>query len=413
MVFERFFNFFEDAGCPPPPEPTKEQLNTEAANLIKSAGIRSCETSQESMTAEAHASVDIGFVEAEAGMSMTSNKSSSIGCEQIAVITDKYRKAVNSTTCLLKETKNITKNSVAGVNSIVFEATNGSLDVSCSGQEGLSIRQGMSLEMISQINLSQTELTKIETACKDVVKTIAESAMSSENGLGATPQGQKLIKDTLTDIQQNDYKASIAKTLNESISEMQGRNTVLFKAGKDVRINGSRCVFEQDMIIKMVASSTVDSTLSDMMSTMSDTLNESTTEASATAKNRGADDLAKAVKSGPKDNTNMLIAAVILVVILVIGGIAYVMMNKSDSQPQYAQPYPQPYPQPQYSQPQYAQPPQMYPQYPPAGRVRGSSYSPLIKHDIDPKYIFAAILLAIIYFSKRKENYAEEKVYDF
>jgi len=42
------------------------------------------------------------------------------------------------------------------------------------------------------------------------------------------------------------------------------------------------------------------------------------------------------------------------------------------------------------------------------------SYSPLKSHyNINSKYIFIAILLAIIYFSKKKENYANEKTYEF
>jgi len=415
MVFERFFNYFEEgATCPPPPPPTQEQLNSEASALIKSAGIKTCETSQESMTAEAHIKVSVPFVSGNAGMSMTSNKSSTLGCEQVTVITDKYRKAVNTTTCLLKETKNIVKNTVSGINSIKFLAGR-DLDVNCNGSDGLSIKQGMTLDMISQINLSQTELAKIESACKDVVKTVAESAMSSESGLGATPQGSKLIKDTLTDIQQNNYSASIAKTLNETLNSMNGSNEILFTAGRDLRISGSRCNFEQDMLIKMVAASTIDTTLSDMMSNLSDTLNDTSVKATATAVNKGADDLAAAVKTDDTPlSKNAMYAAIAIAVVLVVGGIiAVVMMNNSDSQPQYAQPqYAQPqYAQPQYAQPQYAQP--QYAQYPPSGRVKGSSYSPLMKHDINPKYIFVAILLAIIYFSKNKENYADEKVYNF
>jgi len=383
MVLEKFLNYFDDASCPPPPPPTQEQLNTESANIMKSAGIKTCETSQSSMTAEAHASVNIPFVSGEAGMSMTSNHSSTIGCEQIAVITDKYRKAVNSTTCLLKETKNIVKNSIAGINSIVFDAGR-DLDVNCNGEGGLTVKQKMSLEMISQITLSQTELSQIESACKDVVKTVAESAMSSGNGLGATPQGQKLIKDTLTDIQQNDYKASISKNLNETINQMQGSNTVLFKAGRDLRINGSRCVFEQDMIIKMIASSTVDSTLSDMMSNLSDTLNDTSVKASAKAENRGADDLAKAVKSGPQDNSKTWIAIAIIVAIVAIGGIiVYFAMSK-------------------HSQP--------------ASYLKGRSYSPSYspKQTIDNKLIVVIIILILLYFTSKKEGFEkEDKIYNF
>jgi hypothetical protein len=406
MVFERFFNYFEEgATCPPPPPPTNEQLISESAALMKSAGIRTCENSQESATFEGKMDLFL----ASASMSATYNKSSSIGCEQVAVITDKYRKAVNTTTCLLKETKNVVKNVVSGINSIKFEAGR-DLDVNCNGQDGLSIRQGMTLEMISQITLSQTELAKIETACKDVVKTIAESATSSESGLGATPQGSKLIKDTLTDIEQTDYKASISKTLNETLNSMNGSNEILFTAGRDLRISGSRCKFEQDMIIKMVAASTIDSTLSDMMSNLSDTLNDTSVKSTADAKSRGADDLAAAVFTPQGMSKNTMIAVVAVVAVIIIGGIiGVVMMNKSESQPQYAQPQ---YPQPQYAQSQYSQPPQPYPQYPPAGRVKGSSYSPLMKHDINPKYIFVAILLAIIYFSKKRENYSEQ-VYNF
>ena len=222
MVLERFRYLFQDASCPPPPPANKEQLKTEGTALMQAAGIKTCETSQSSFTAQANASVDmpLGLGGADFSMSTTSNKSSSIGCEQIAVITDKYRKTVNSTTCLLKKTKNVVRNTIAGINSVVFDAGR-DLDVNCAGEEGLSIKQKMVLEMVSQINLSQTELAQIETACKDVVKTIAENAMNSDNGLGATPQGQKMIKDTLTDILHYYYHESLNPFLKNNRKQLK------------------------------------------------------------------------------------------------------------------------------------------------------------------------------------------------
>ncbi len=377
MVLERFWHLFEDTSCPPPPPPTREQLKTEGAALMQAAGVRTCETSQSSFTAEAHGSISVPFAGADFGMSMTSNNSSSIGCEQIAVITDKYRKTVNSATCLLKKTKNVVRNTITGINSVVFEAGR-DLDVNCSGEEGLSIKQKMSLDMISQINLSQAELTQIETACKDVVKTIADTAMSSNNGLGATPQGQKMIKDTLTDIEQNDYKSSISETLNETVTKMAGSNTVLLKAGRDLKITGSRCVFEQDMLIKMIAASTIDSTISDMMKNLSDTISDTSVSTKTTAENRGADDLAKAVRTETPDRslispTTAIIIGAVVVLVVIIGG--FFAMRKSPSSP----------------------PSRIF-----------SPRQQLFSKDINP-LVFIGVILFLIYYGSKKEGFKEEK----
>lgn len=392
MVFERFFNYY-DATCPPPPPLSEDQAASESANLLKAAGIRSCETSQMSMTAEAHIKVPY----ANAGMSMTANSSSTIGCEQVSVITEKYRKAINNTTCLLKEQTNSTKNTMTGINSIKFKAGR-DLEIDCStanpNGDGLNINQNMQLDMVSTVQLKQEQVEQIQNACKDVVTSALESAKESKTGLGATPQGQKTIIDKITDIQQNDYKASINKSINEVSNKMNGSNEILLETGRDLRISGSRCKFEQDMVLKMIASSVVDSTLSDMMGSLSDTINDTVVKDKQTSDNKGADDLAKAVKTDDSMDKNTMYAVIAVAVVLVVGGIiGLVMMNKKDDQPQYAQP-------------QYAQ-------YPPSGRIRGSSYSPLIKNDIDPKYIFAAILLAIIYMSNNREKYQGEKVYNF
>jgi hypothetical protein len=383
MVYERYSYLFRDeTSCPPPPPPTREQLKTEGAALMQAAGVTTCETSQSSFTAEAHGSVDIPFAGADFGMSMTSNNSSSIGCEQIAVITDKYRKTVNSATCLLKKTKNVVRNTITGINSVVFKAGR-DLDVNCSGQEGLSIKQKMSLDMISQINLSQAELTQIETACKDVVKTIAETAMNSDNGLGATPQGQKMIKDTLTDIEQNDYKSSISETLNETVTQMAGSNTVLLEAGRDLKITGSRCVFEQDMLIKMIAASTIDSTISDMMKNMSDTLNDTSVKTEAKSAASGAEDLAAAVKTPSKDRSLISPTTAIIIGAAVLLGVIFAVMKMKGSSP------------------------------PPPSRI----FSPrqqLFSKEINP-YIFIGVILFLVYYGSKKEGFEEEKdlsIYD-
>jgi len=404
MRFERFFH--QDASCPPPPEPTREQLKTEGAALMQAAGIRTCETSQSSMTAEAHGSVKIPFAGADFGMSMTSNKSSTIGCEQVAVITDKYRKAVTNVTCLLKKTTNKVTNSASGINSVEFKAGR-DMDVMCNGKEGLSIKQKMQIDLISQITLSQAELNQIQSACKDVVKTIADTAMNSKQGLGATPQGQKMIKDTLTDIQQTDYTANISETLNETTTKLAGENTILFTAGRDLKISGTRCVFEQDMIIKMVAASTVDSTISNMMEQMSDTLNDTSVKTEAKSDNRGADDLANAVKTPTPDygliSTKTMIIIAVIVGIVVIGGVIVAVVKSSKSSAPSSSSSPS-------STSSSSTPSSSSSSSAPSSYLRQRLSNLLPKQQIqtketNPFVLFAVIVFIILLLKKRNENY--------
>ena len=77
------------ATCPPYPELTPQERGSKAAEIAEAMGVQSCDTSTETFDARAKASV--GFL-AKAEMSITYNKSSSVGCEPLIISADSYYK---------------------------------------------------------------------------------------------------------------------------------------------------------------------------------------------------------------------------------------------------------------------------------------------------------------------------------
>jgi hypothetical protein len=378
MVFEKFFY---NASCPPVPPANPEQLASEAAKLMQSAGIRSCEQSSSVQTAEVQAKMKILFASASVGAKMTNTNTSSIGCEQVVSITNKYRESKNNVSCMLKSTKNVTRTSASGVNSIVFKAGRDAI-ITCPK---LKIDQKMKITLISNFNLSQAELSVIEKNSKDVAKEVIKAVQDSNTGLGATPQGSKFLMDSVKDINETNYSANISETLNEITTSVTGKNELLFEAGRDLRISGDDCQISQDMVIDLIAASVIDSTISDMLSNISERIEEKDTELQQKAVSKGAEEVSKFsdIEAGENEARKYLYIAIAVVgAIILIGGIIYFIVSKKSSPP-----------------PSYLK-----------GRSFSPSYSP--KQTIDNKVLVVFLILALLYFSSKKEGFkTEDEVY--
>jgi hypothetical protein len=378
MVFEKFFY---NASCPPVPPSNPTELASEAGKLMASAGIRSCEQSSSVQTAEVQAKMKILFASASVGAKMTNTKTSSIGCEQVVSITNKYRESKNNVSCMLKSTKNVTRTSASGVNSIIFKAGRDAI-ISCPK---LKIDQKMKITLISNFNLSQAELSVIEKNSKDVAKEVIKAVQDSKNGLGATPQGGKFLMDSTKDINETNYSANISETLNEITTSVTGKNELLFEAGRDLRISGDDCQISQDMVIDLIAASVIDSTISDMLSNISERIEEKDTELQQKSEAAGADKLDDFgdVEAGENEARKYLYIAIAVVgAIILIGGIIYFVVSKKSS--------------------------------PPASYLKGRSFSPSYspKQTIDNRVLGVFLILALLYFSSKKEGFkTEDEVY--
>jgi hypothetical protein len=303
---------FNLMSCPPVPPIPAAKVGSESAKLMQAAGITTCSTSN--TTAQMEAQISSGFGPS-AGAKASFSDSATIGCEQIAVIAEKYNKTVQNVACMLNSSANVVKQPMSGINSITFDAGR-DLMVDCNP---LKINQKMVLKMISNINLSEKELNQVDSAIKDVVKSVTDVVSESKNGLGATPQGSKMIKDAITDINNIDTKQQIKQSIKDIELSMAGKNVLAFRAGRDLIIQGKDCEIKQDMLIEMVASTIVNDSLSNSLSSLSEAIVENDTKSVAKSENVGAEALALKL---PEQNAfmGMIIIVVAIIAFVMVGG---------------------------------------------------------------------------------------------
>jgi hypothetical protein len=374
MVYERY-SYIRQASCPPVPPASPEQLGSEADKLMEAAGIRTCEASSSVQTAEFQAKAKGPFVSVSVGGKMTNTNTSSIGCEQVMVITNKYREAKNNISCVLKSTKNVTRTTATGINSIIFRAKK-DLSITCPT---LKISQTMKLTLVSNFQLSAEETKTIENQTKAVAREVIKAAQESNNGLAATPQGSKTIVDTIKDINETNYSSDINEKLNEITTSVNGKNQLEFISEEgSVRISGQDCEIKQDMVIDLIAASILDDKLTSMLSNLSERIEERDMELEQKAENAGADKLDDFgdVDAGENEaNKYLYIAIAVVAGLAVLVGIIFAVMKMKGSSA-------------------------------PPSRI----FSPrqqLFSKEINP-YIFIGAILFLVYYGSKKEGFEEE-----
>ncbi len=372
MVYERYSY---SASCPPVPPANPEQIGSEADKLMEAAGIKTCETSSSVQTAEFQAKAKGPFVSVSVGGKMTNTNTSSIGCEQVMVITNKYREAKNNISCVLKSTKNVIRTTATGINSIIFKAKK-DLSITCPT---LKISQTMKLTLVSNFQLSAEETKSIENQTKAVAREVVKAAQESKNGLAATPQGSKTIMDTIKDINETNYSSDINEKLNEITTSVNGKNQLEFISEEgSVRISGKDCEIKQDMVLDLIAASILDDKLTSMLSNLSERIDERDMQLEQRSENAGADKLDDFgdIEAGENEAKKYLYIAIAVVVgLVVVSGIVMKMKGSSSA--------------------------------PPASRI----FSPrqqLFSKEINP-YIFVGVILLLVYYGSKKEGFEEDR----
>jgi hypothetical protein len=312
----------ESAKCPEVPTLPLAQVQTEANKILSAAGAQSCQTDASIQQFEAQMRASVGFASTAAGVKASNSNTSTIGCDQLTVIANKYNKTVQNVACMLKTSKNVTRTTASGINNIIWESTNGDIDVEC-GEGGLNFSQKMNLQIISKVSLSSQELTQIANEVNDVVKTVAEAVQDSKSGIGATPQGQKAISDTLTNINTIDQKNKIDETIKELVTSISGANTVTIRAKGNIKIRGNQCRIDQDMVLNMIADQVVNDAVSTSLSALSKTVSESESRVSQKGEALGAESLALKLADTTVDS--LLILGIVGIIVL---GVVVFLMTK-------------------------------------------------------------------------------------
>ena len=302
------------ATCPPYPELTPQERGSKAAEIAEAMGVQSCDTSTETFDARAKASV--GFL-AKAEMSITYNKSSSVGCEPLIISADSYYKNQQAINCTLKKSSAIIKKTLKAGNKIILDAGR---DIKTECVEFI-INQTIDINFVDMTKLSSEDVTEIAKATKDVITSATNNILEQKMELGATPQGAKDVKDKLTEINQTDYNALINETLNDINVEVNANNDIIIRAGRDLILRGERCKFTQDIVIDVVSSTIITDSITKAFDSVSEVINtnDETRRQEYDAKGL-ADFVAKAKLGG---GTSWITWIIIIAVVLIVGGIAY------------------------------------------------------------------------------------------
>ena len=332
-----------EANCPSP-SPNPSDVANNIASTLDAAGIQACSTDQAStqFSAQMQGSI-MGMMQGNASVQASTNKTSTVGCEQVSAISNAYKQTVNNITCTIKNNTNSIENAQNAVNAILIDAGK-DIYIDCSGCTnpttcadskdggGLSFNQSINMKMVSSIQLSTNDVKSIANNTSAVCQGIAKVAMDSTNGLGATPQGQKSIQTATNTISQQNFNEAVTNAVNNIKVSQNADNTITIKAGGSIRIVGKQCTFNQDTVLDIVANAIISDVVQTTMQNVATAINTNDNEASQRAVNKGAEELIKVATPDQTSNplhglggtAQMLMIGAIIIAVL---GVAAVGMK--------------------------------------------------------------------------------------
>ena len=300
-------------GCTAPKAIEPKDIESTAPSILKSMGTTKCSTSS---TYSEDAFGTTGLASAVVGVQgqSKSNSVETVGCEQIAIQTAYYLSLKNSIICITNSTINNTSVSQKTINSIRFERI-GELNINCSKFE---LDQSINVRAITSIKYSTEETTQIADLLKAYVDNTIELAAKSEQGLGGTPAGQKIIRDIKEVNNSNTYINKISQfKSNTKISYTQANEMVFADIGV-VNLTADQCTLKQTNIVDIITTLLIDNTLSDIFKTITEGTSKSDYKAQLAQKSEG-------IKQGFGGNLVRNIIIIIVVVVLIYIGYKFLM----------------------------------------------------------------------------------------
>lgn len=332
--------------CPQPIQTPSDVANN-IATTLQAAGIQACSTDQTDAQFSAQMQGSIaGIGGANMSMQGSTNHTATIGCEQVAAISNAYKQTVNNITCTIKNNTNNITNSQNAVNAINIEA-GGNISIncdSCSGPScatstggGLSFDQSINLTLVSKIQLSDSDVTSIANNTSAICQGIVKAAQDSTNGLGATPQGSKIIQTATNTISQQNFNEAVTSAINNINVTQNANNSVTIKAGGNITIVGKQCTFNQDAVLNIIADAIVSNVVQNTMQNVASAINTNDNSAEQVSKNTGAESLVKVAAPDQTSNPYYGSGSVIIMIVVILGlcGLAALALKGKKSMDQY------------------------------------------------------------------------------
>lgn len=270
--------------------PTKREIQETAPTILKALGAQACKNTsdilQTSMTATTAADFLIFSADATVTTEYDVSKTSSIGCEQIAVATKQYIASAKKIACILNENVTTSSKTLNTGNSIIFRSQNG--DINFDGP--LKINQSIEIVMIDLSQLSSQSKMDIADEVKQTALQSVEAIQESTTGMGATPQGSKTVSDQKTEITSENINHIVEKVINEVSITLNSQNDILIETVNG-NINIKEADIDQNILINLTATLIIDNSLNTVFKSLANAVSTQESKATQIANNLGADTL--------------------------------------------------------------------------------------------------------------------------
>lgn len=311
---------FDTANCPPAPKLNEDQRIAAAVQMMSAMGAKSCQTDNANFAA----SLSFNSLFVNGGASANYSQAATLGCEQLISQSQEYNTALHRITCIINKSKNTIKQSVTGINSVKIEAGPNSIMNVCGF--GADIKQGIKVEVINSMQLTDDEVQEISKELKSVADTAIKTIQNNVSEAGATASGGKQLLDTLRKLQTSDYDSKVKEAVRSIEMKIQGNNTILITAKPGAVFNYvalGKCNFDQNIGVQVYASLIASNVLQSTFSSVLDQMDKFSSENKQITKGSG---FASQVKAFWDNYASVASAGYLVAAIIVIALIAGIVL---------------------------------------------------------------------------------------
>jgi hypothetical protein len=283
------------AGCDNLGEPTKKERDESVANVLKAMGSKSCSTSSDidqfSLAMGGYVSSPI----VDAGVNLNTSYASSLtgtdGCEQIAIASDQFASSVKKISCLITSDSSNVNVKTINTNTIEFDAGR---DLKA---DSIKLVQKIGVKVVTLANLSNNTKQQIADEVQNAALKTIEVAQDSKSGMGATPQGSKVVTDSKSEISQE----NLTKIVNETIKDVDvtttSQNVIKIYSKRDIILEKP---FEatQEIVADIAATIILSNSITGALESFTKNISETRAEIKQKAENLGADTLGRQAAEG-------------------------------------------------------------------------------------------------------------------
>jgi hypothetical protein len=232
--------------------------------------------------------VDIPFASADFNVTAEydDSKTTSTGCEQVAVAAKQYLSASKKVACILNENVTTSSKTLNAGNSIIFRTQTG--DITFEGP--LTINQSIEIVMIDLAQLSSQAKMNIADEVKQTALQIADAIQESDSGMGATPQGSKTVSEQKSEITTENINNIVEKVINEVTITLNASNDILIETVSG-NIKLGETTIDQNILLNLTATLITTNSIDTVLKSLATSVSIQESKARQIAENLGADTL--------------------------------------------------------------------------------------------------------------------------